>query len=156
MTVKQNSWLLRRLCSGSANWCNPFGKQSDRRWIWIHENVPPFDPAGPLLGINLNEVIQQKRVPCVKVTIAALSITATMRSHLRGRLSKLQLINLMELQGTREWTALQRCRGGLAVPRPQQLGGNVQWEEQTVKSCVYSVKNTSPCATESDRRVLKG
>lgn len=61
MIVKPNSWLLRRLASGSTNWNNPFGKQSDRRRIWTQENARPFDPAVPLLGINLKEIIQQKR-----------------------------------------------------------------------------------------------
>lgn len=95
MIVKQNSWLLRRLCGGSGNWYNPFGPQSDRRRIWTHKNVQPFDPAVPLLGINPNEIIQQKSVSRMKISTSASSIIAKIRNHpsVQGKLSKLQLIN---------------------------------------------------------------
>jgi hypothetical protein len=104
MIVKQNSWLLQRLFGGSANWYNPSGKQSDRRRTWTHGNVQPFDPAVPLLGISLKEIIQQKGVSCMKITTSVLSITAKIRNHLgvQGRLSKLQLINSIERRRTSE------------------------------------------------------
>lgn len=136
MIVKQNSWLLWRLCDGSANWYNPPGKQSDRRRIWTHGNVQPFDPAVPLLGINLKEIIQQKRVSCMKIATSVLSVTAKIRNHLsvQGRLSKLQLINSIERRRTSENWRPSKDTERLVVQWQAGLWENVRWQMQAVRT----------------------